>query len=191
MLELNPDIYDNSGNIKPLPGTTDSSKDNATRKAAFLSAATGYKHASLDAGNNKLSIDGLIPHEEYVLYIGVEDTPGNFTVQQRVGTTQEYGDVMMKPFYADGTAPKIDPIIKKITNKEFDIIPRQDSSTLTYKEDQTFVITFSEAISLSSDTDLTPVKENTTATIKKLKDELESSSSIGSGAIDKIEWEKL
>lgn len=190
VLELNPDIYDNSGNLKPLPGTTDSSKDSATRKAAFLSAATGYKRASLDAGNNILSIDKLTPHEEYILYIGVEDTPGNFTVQQRVGTTQEYGDVMMKPFYADGTAPKIDPIIKKITDKEFDIIPRNDSSTLTFKEDQTFVITFSEAVSLSSDTDLIPVKENTTATIKKLKDELESFSSIGSGAIDKIEWEK-
>ncbi|WP_339280577.1 S-layer homology domain-containing protein [Lysinibacillus sp. FSL P2-0066] len=188
VLELNPDIYDNSGNIKPLPGTTDSSKDNATRKAAFLSAATGYKHASLDAGNNKLSIDGLIPHEEYVLYIGVEDTPGNFTVQQRVGTTQEYGDVMMKPFYADGTAPKIDPIIKKITEYEYEEIPQLLSSKVEYEFNKTFVITFSEAISISDSSLDIPVQNKEAETLATLKNVLQD---IAGTTIKNIKWQDL
>lgn len=135
-MELNPDIHDDSGKLKPLPGTSDPSKDSDTRRAAFISAATGYKRATLDAGNNTLAIDNLIPHEEYVLYIGVEDTPRNFTVQQRVGSTQEYGDVMMLPFYADGTPPSFKD--REVDDVKFNSVYRNP--------DDTFTITFSEAI---------------------------------------------
>lgn len=151
VLVKNPLIYDGSGNLKPLPGTYEYGKLSGERKAAFLGYG-GVQSASMAeglAGNNFL-IRNLDRHEEYVLYFGVEDTYGNFTVklpETNPPQTEIENLYMIKPFYTDGTKPEINPVIKKLLLTEFNDI---DTTGITYVEDQTFTITFSEAIALST-----------------------------------------
>ncbi|MGE7696014.1 S-layer homology domain-containing protein [Lysinibacillus sp. NPDC094177] len=66
----------------------------------------------------------LTPHTEYVVYLGAEDTYGNFTVYKAAGNNHdETNDGWMKQdFYSDGTAPRIeDPIFKRIDGKTFEV----------------------------------------------------------------------
>lgn len=191
--KLNPLIYDANGKLKPLDGTNDPSLDSATRKANFLKAISGVvskdtRQLAQGSSGNEFTIENLAAHEEYVLYIGVEDTPMNFTVQQRVGSTQEYGDVMIQPFYADGTPPEIEPIIKKVTEYEFDKIPQKNGSEIDYEIDKTFVITFSEAISLSANSSTAPVENDEEGTLSALKLALQG---LTGTTITNIGWQDL
>ena len=102
-------------------------------------------------------------HTNYVVYVGAEDTYGNFTIYK---ANIPYNDhdrtaegLMKQDFYSDGTPPKIavdkgkDSWIKKITEQEFAEF-KQDpltSSEMLYEEDRTFVVTFSEALDISNE----------------------------------------
>lgn len=132
-MKLNPLIYDANGNLKPIEGTTNSSQSNAEREAAFKSIG-GVNDSQMVSGDNNITIRNLTAHREYVLYMGVKDTHGNFTVYSMNDTNppsdlnQPNGSVMWQEFYSDGTKPHIvDQLIYRNT-------------------DGTFTITFSEAI---------------------------------------------
>ncbi|MEC1179556.1 S-layer homology domain-containing protein [Metasolibacillus meyeri] len=132
-MKLNPLIYDASGNLKPIEGTTNSNRTNAEREAAFR-AIGGVANERMGNGDNNLTIRNLTPHQEYVLYMGVKDTHGNFTVYSMNDANppsdlnQPNGTWIRQEFYSDGTKPKIeDHLIYRNT-------------------DGTFTITFSEAI---------------------------------------------
>ncbi|KOS64531.1 S-layer homology domain-containing protein [Lysinibacillus agricola] len=80
----------------------------------------------------------LTPHTEYVVYLGAQDTYGNFTVYQaKDGIHDESNDGWMKQdFYSDGTPPRFEMTVDK--EKKRNIVYRNPDST--------FTITFSEAI---------------------------------------------
>lgn len=158
-LVLNPLVYNGVGELKPIEGTTDPSKTDAEREAAFK-AIGGVMEQSMSANvENIFDIKDLTPHKEYVLVMGVKDRYGNFTVKsQNTGKdpsdlNQPDGPTMMQEFYSDGTKPKIDPVIRKISEAEFATINKPVNSneegafgSINYGEDQTFVVTFSESI---------------------------------------------
>jgi len=82
----------------------------------------------------------LKPHTEYVVYVGAEDTYGNFTIYK---ANDPYNDhdksgLMKQDFYSDGTPPSIG-MKSSMDNKKYPgLIYRND--------DDTFTITFSETI---------------------------------------------
>ncbi|MGE7691823.1 S-layer homology domain-containing protein [Lysinibacillus sp. NPDC097214] len=81
----------------------------------------------------------LTPHTEYVVYLGAEDTYGNFTVYKanKDGIHDESNAGWMKQdFYSDGTPPRFEMTVGK--EKKRNIVYRNPDST--------FTISFSEAI---------------------------------------------
>ncbi|MEY9978309.1 S-layer homology domain-containing protein [Lysinibacillus sp. RC79] len=80
----------------------------------------------------------LTPHTEYVVYLGAQDTYGNFTVYKaKDGIHDESNDGWMKQdFYSDGTPPRFEMTVGK--EKKRNIVYRNP--------DDTFTISFSEAI---------------------------------------------
>ncbi|MFJ3390188.1 S-layer homology domain-containing protein [Lysinibacillus sp. NPDC086135] len=84
----------------------------------------------------------LKPHTEYVVYVGAEDTYGNFTIYK---ANDPYNDhdrsttgLMKQDFYSDGTPPSIGMTSPMDNIKYPGLIYRND--------DDTFTITFSETI---------------------------------------------
>ncbi|WBF56949.1 S-layer homology domain-containing protein [Lysinibacillus sp. JK80] len=84
----------------------------------------------------------LKPHTEYVVYVGAEDTPGNFTIYK---ANVPYNDhdrtstgLMKQDFYSDGTPPSIG-MVSPLDNKYYPGLIYRNS-------DDTFTITFSETI---------------------------------------------
>lgn len=84
----------------------------------------------------------LKPHSEYVVYIGAEDTYGNFTIYR---ANNDYNDhnktasgLMKQDFYSDGTPPRIG-MKSPMDNKDYPGLIYRNS-------DNTFTITFSETI---------------------------------------------
>ncbi|MGY4793584.1 S-layer homology domain-containing protein [Lysinibacillus fusiformis] len=84
----------------------------------------------------------LKPHSEYVVYVGAEDTYGNFTIYR---ANVEYNDhnktasgLMKQDFYSDGTPPRIG-MKSPMDNKDYPGLIYRNS-------DNTFTITFSETI---------------------------------------------
>ncbi len=149
--ELNSEFYDSNGKIKGIPGVSDSDKTDLEREKAFT-AIGGVQSKPMEAGNNSISVGGLQPHKEYAILTAVKDTYGNFTVKELKSDLDENdiiqpaGDPMNREFYSDGTKPKI-------------------VDNLIYRNpDDTFKITFSEAIMRKYDSDFTQVSEITTAT---------------------------
>jgi len=84
----------------------------------------------------------LKPHTEYLVYVGAEDTPGNFTIYK---ANVPYNDhdrtstgLMKQDFYSDGTPPSIG-MVSPLDNKYYPGLIYRNS-------DDTFTITFSETI---------------------------------------------
>lgn len=84
----------------------------------------------------------LKPHTEYIVYVGAEDTPGNFTIYK---ANDPYNDhdrtpigLMKQDFYSDGTPPSIG-MVSPLDNKNYPGLIYRNS-------DDTFTITFSETI---------------------------------------------
>ncbi|MFW7190250.1 S-layer homology domain-containing protein [Lysinibacillus sp. BNK-21] len=124
----------------------------------------------------------LEPHTEYVVYFGAEDTYGNMTVYRSNTTSDGYDESsvgwMKEDFYSDGTPPKIavgtQPWIKKISKNEFEAIAQNPltSDSMTFSEDRTFVVTFSEALNITDAQLLSALNtklDGTTATISKIE----------------------
>ncbi|MED4075141.1 S-layer homology domain-containing protein [Lysinibacillus fusiformis] len=84
----------------------------------------------------------LKPHTEYVVYVGVEDTPGNFTIYKANDSYNDHdrtSDGLMKHnFYSDGTPPSIG-MVSPMDNKQYPGLIYRNS-------DDTFTITFNETI---------------------------------------------
>ncbi|MGE7674935.1 S-layer homology domain-containing protein [Lysinibacillus sp. NPDC094403] len=138
------------------------------------------KKIGLDAAgaSGDRKIDGLTPHTEYVVYFGAEDTYGNFTVLgKNEGSTfpnPAREGIMKRELYTDGTKPKIEPMIKKITEKDFKSFSQNPltSDSMTFSEDKTFVVTFSEALDITDAQLLSALNtklDGTTATISKIE----------------------
>ncbi|MFJ7734634.1 S-layer homology domain-containing protein [Lysinibacillus sp. NPDC097231] len=124
----------------------------------------------------------LTPHTDYVVYLGAEDTYGNFTVYKANTAGDNHDETntgwMKQDFYSDGTPPKIavgtQPWIKKISKTEFDTIVQNPltSDSMAFSEDKTFVVTFSEALNITDAQLLSALNtklEGTTATISKIE----------------------
>ncbi|WP_433595729.1 S-layer homology domain-containing protein [Lysinibacillus xylanilyticus] len=84
----------------------------------------------------------LKPHTEYVVYVGVQDTPGNFTIYKANDSYNDHDKsatgLMKQDFYSDGTPPSIG-MTSPLDNKKY--------PGLIYRNnDDTFTITFSETI---------------------------------------------
>ncbi|WP_342471425.1 S-layer homology domain-containing protein [Metasolibacillus sp. FSL H7-0170] len=195
-MKLNPLIYDTSGNLKPIDGTTSSNRTSAEREAAFR-AIGGVGNEQMANGDNSIIIKNLTPHQEYVLYMGVRDRHGNFTVYSMNDANptwdlnQPNGSVMWKEFYSDGTKPKINPIIRKLTKADYDKTPLTivaGTPTVGFVENQTFEITFSEAIGLSSD-DKKPLNQAAQdAALAQLRTEIQR---ITGATVAQIDWQDL
>lgn len=89
----------------------------------------------------------LKPHTEYVVYVGAEDTPSNFTIYKANTSYNDHDKssvgLMKQNFYSDGTAPSIG-MTSPMDNKKY--------PGLIYRNnDDTFTITFSEAIMRDKD----------------------------------------
>ena len=89
----------------------------------------------------------LKPHTEYVVYVGAEDTPGNFTIYKANTSYNDHdkssAGLMKQNFYSDGTAPSIG-MTSPMDNKKY--------PGLIYRNnDDTFTITFSETIMRDKD----------------------------------------
>lgn len=81
----------------------------------------------------------LKPHTEYVVYVGAEDTPGNFTIYKANVPYNDHDRTLMKQdFYSDGTPPSIG-MVSPLDNKYYPGLIYRNS-------DDTFTITFSETI---------------------------------------------
>jgi len=96
----------------------------------------------------------LKPHTEYVVYVGAEDTPGNFTIYKANTSYNDHdkssAGLMKQNFYSDGTAPSIG-MTSPMDNKKY--------PGLIYRNnDDTFTITFSETIMRDKDGKSTMVK---------------------------------
>lgn len=136
---LNPDAWDASGN--PIVYTADQIKTKGQNKP-------------MNKDVNYIDITGLTRHKEYVMYVAVEDTFGNLTAKMvPTGVTRPVdpnnevtAQNMIQPFYADGTLPKI-------------------KNHIVYRNpDNTFTITFNEAIMRTYDANKNEISEITSAT---------------------------
>lgn len=87
----------------------------------------------------------LTPHTEYVVYLGARDTVGNFTIYKANTAGDNHDETtagwMKQDFYSDGTAPRFEMTVG--TEKKRNIVYRNP--------DDTFTITFSEAIMRDAD----------------------------------------
>ncbi|MCL1698413.1 S-layer homology domain-containing protein [Lysinibacillus sp. BPa_S21] len=87
-----------------------------------------------------LDMPGIIltPHTEYVVYLGAQDTYGNFTVYMAKDGIHDESNAgwMRQDFYSDGTPPRFEMTVDK--EKKRNIVYRNP--------DNTFTISFSEAI---------------------------------------------
>lgn len=115
-----------------VPSTTSTSAE--YQAFAQLIKSKG-ESTSIDSGLNNRKITKLTPHTEYITFVAVEDTFGNITARlmgdpmaNPVNPTEPDGEIMELEYYSDVTPPKIGEIIRKGIN------------------DNTFTITFSEAI---------------------------------------------
>ncbi|KOY83772.1 S-layer homology domain-containing protein [Lysinibacillus macroides] len=85
----------------------------------------------------------LKPHTDYVVYVGAEDTYGNFTIYQ---ANSDYNDhnrtatgLMKQNFYSDGTPPRIG-MKSPMDNKDYPGLIYRNNS------DNTLTLTFNETI---------------------------------------------
>lgn len=97
----------------------------------------------------------LKPHTEYIVYVGAEDTYGNFTIYKANSNYTDHdrtsSGFMWQDFYSDGKAPEIgmtSPVGKDSKSKPGEPIlkPTYYSGLIYRNHDDTFTITFSEAI---------------------------------------------
>lgn len=123
----------------------------------------GTKREMRELGNS-VSLNGLDPHKDYMLYLAAKDVFGNVTIYKnhRVnnqGKELQHDGLMAYKFYTDGTAPKIGEVVRKLSRAEFEVVnnPASLSGTgnfesVTYEENKTFLVTFSESIILDDPT---------------------------------------
>lgn len=180
-------LYSN-GTYLPLPGTNVGSY--TERKEHFFNSGGTVKQNVMSQGANTITIDNLKPHTEYGFYIGVEDTFGNFTIEEvfYTGSGSPGSRNMIKNVYTDGTQPIIDPVIKKLTRHEFnDLATTADTAKFTFDK-AFYTITFSEAISLTSENSDIPLDQNDVAVLEELKSNLQV---ILGTTVEDIFWQDL
>lgn len=192
---LNPIIvYSQNNKLLPLPNTFGNNKTDLERKNAFFSYGNVTSATMTENAINEIVVSNLEPHEEYVFYIAVEDTYGNFTVQAMSPNPSDYlnepsGEYMIKELYTDGTPPEIDPVIKKLTEYEYkELLATEDTSGFKYGN--TFAITFSEAIGLDDVGAKIPLNPDEQAVLEQLKVSIESILNQGTKVKD-IYWQNL
>ena len=169
------------GTVVPQPGDLTAKLEfnsNEPGQVQYIVKPVGEAAPTLDQVKNSSSTfemfagpnSGLfnVPgrHKDYIIYYVAKDKAGNATGLQQV------------QFYSDGTNPKIavgkEPWIKKLSNKEFLGITQdpKTSFNMTYEEDKTFVVTFSEALNITEASLLTALNTKlagTTATLSEIE----------------------
>lgn len=137
----------------------------------------------------------LKPHTEYVVYVGAEDTPGNFTIYKANDSYNDHdrtsGGLMKQNFYSDGTPPKIgmvSPVGKDPNSKPNDpkLKPTYYPGLIYRNSDDTFTITSSETIMREVDGKSTIVSTGDTVSVV-LDKILTITDSSGKDVTDKYE----
>ncbi|MFJ7375707.1 S-layer homology domain-containing protein [Lysinibacillus capsici] len=137
----------------------------------------------------------LKPHTEYVVYVGAEDTPGNFTIYKANDSYNDHdrtsGGLMKQNFYSDGTPPKIgmvSPVGKDPNSKPNDpkLKPTYYPGLIYRNSDDTFTITSSETIMREVDGKSTIVSTGDTVSVE-LDKILTITDSSGKDVTDKYE----
>ncbi len=119
--------------------TIDTAAERKTLEDKLKSSPSVIKSGKGASGTLDMPEVTLTPHTEYVVYLGAQDTYGNFTVYKANtnGNHDESNDGWMKQdFYSDGTPPRFEMTVDK--EKKHNIVYRN--------LDDTFTISFSEAI---------------------------------------------
>lgn len=155
--QLNTTYFNSDGTLKDIANTIDTTLSDAEREANFLSIGTKKEFSSTGSGNIDFEIAGLDAHEEYGFYIGAKDSIGNFTVKQRSGSQsitndEPSGPQMKATIYTDGTKPYI-------TNYDGRSIVGSNQGIIYRNLDNTFTITFNEAIMREKDTNKSVVND--------------------------------
>ncbi|MGE7930123.1 S-layer homology domain-containing protein [Lysinibacillus xylanilyticus] len=137
--------------------TIDTAAERKTLEDKLKSSPLVTKSGKGASGPLDLPEVTLTPHTEYVVYLGAQDTYGNFTVYKANtnGNHDESNDGWMKQdFYSDGTPPRFEMTVDK--EKKHNIVYRN--------LDDTFTISFSEAIMRDEKGD-SPIKDLSLLTI--------------------------
>ncbi|MCS1391235.1 S-layer homology domain-containing protein [Lysinibacillus boronitolerans] len=132
-------IKDSNGNIVPNPQANLSVSTEAERKELEEILKKQPYIQKIGSGFSGVKeITGLTPHQEYVVYFGADDK-NNFTIYGANTTGSDHdtsqGGWMRKEFYSDGTPPRIEMTVDG-----------QKKRNIVYRKDNTFTITFNEAI---------------------------------------------
>ncbi|MEG0472696.1 MAG: hypothetical protein RR588_10205, partial [Solibacillus sp.] len=150
---LNAEYFNPDGTMKDVPGTHEANLSDAERRAKFEKIGAVESKGMDGSGSFNHTLKGLDAHEEYGIYIGVEDTFKNFTVRQRstptaIGDLEPSGDPMKVTVYTDGTKPYI-------KTDRSNIYSKLHTEALIYRtpdpSDPKFEITFNEAILRQAD----------------------------------------
>ncbi|MGE7949264.1 S-layer homology domain-containing protein [Lysinibacillus sp. NPDC093688] len=142
--------------------TIDTAAERKTLEDKLKSSPSVTKSGKGASGTLDMPGVTLTPHTEYVVYLGAQDTYGNFTVYKaKDGIQDESNDGWMKQdFYSDGTPPRIEMTVDK--EKKRNIVYRNP--------DNTFTITFSEAI-MRDENSVSSIKDLSLLTITDESDQ--------------------
>ncbi|MEY9972638.1 hypothetical protein ABH966_003013 [Lysinibacillus sp. RC46] len=120
--------------------TIDTAAERKTLEDKLKASPSVTKSGKGESGTLDMTGVTLTPHTEYVVYLGAEDTYGNFTVYKANTTGDNHDETntgwMRQDFYSDGTPPRFEMTVDK--EKKKNIVYRNPDST--------FTISFSEAI---------------------------------------------
>lgn len=122
----------------------------------------GMVNKSGKGSSGLLDMDvNLTAHTEYVIYFGAQDTYGNFTLYKANSTGDNHDESnsgwMKQDFYSDGTPPRI----------EMTTDDGQKKRNIVYRKDDSFIITFSEAI-MRDDTGVSAIPINGNYDLSKI-----------------------
>ncbi|MFC9542656.1 S-layer homology domain-containing protein [Lysinibacillus sp. NPDC056959] len=106
--------------------TIDTAAERKTLEDKLKSSPLVTKSGKGASGTVDLTGVTLTPHTEYVVYLGAQDTYGNFTVYKANKDGDNHDETnagwMKQDFYSDGTPPQVeDPIFKQIDGKTFEV----------------------------------------------------------------------
>lgn len=120
--------------------TINTAAERKTLEDKLKSSPSVTKSGKGESGTLDMTGANLTPHTEYVVYLGAQDTYGNFTVYKANAAGDNHDETntggMKQDFYSDGTPPRFEMTVDK--EKKRNIVYRNP--------DDTFTISFSEAI---------------------------------------------
>ena len=172
---------------------------------SYITEIRSWKNEQITQGLSSPIFDkGLLEHTDYVYFFAAADSVGNLTVFQSNSTilseTEDYdsSEIMKGEVFTDGIAPFIvGDTLKLVTKGEFNTVPKKATTGIVgtpgdgYIEhitQQTFMITFSEALKLQADLEKVINTEDEKEAIDNLIEAIEKLLPSNIKVVD-MEWE--